>query len=93
MATTGSNATGFRIVAGVAAIDFDKDKFECTQQESGLFDLDSVNPETIHLTLSLHDASTHPWIVILGIEFCHLTGNKVVIADRKYNAMAVVKVI
>jgi hypothetical protein len=93
MATTGSNASCFRIIASAAAIDFDKDDFECTKQESDLIDLNNVQPETVHFSFSLPDGSAHPWIVVLGIEFCHQIGSKLVMADRKYNAMAVVKVI
>jgi hypothetical protein len=93
MAITGSNATRFRIIAGIASIDFDKNDFECTKQESDLFDLHRVDPETVHFSFSLPGGKPDPWIVILGIEFCHQIGDKLVMADRRYNAVAVVKVI
>lgn len=93
MVATSSNATNFRIIASVGALDFDKGDFECTQQQTDLYDLKSVLSETIHFSFALPGDRVYPLIVLLGIEFCYEVGDRLAMIDRQYNAMAVVKVI
>lgn len=93
IATTVSKATDFRIIASVAAIDFDRVDFECRQQQTDFFSLQSAEPRAVHFSFSLPDDRAYPSIVLLGIEFCQLVGDKFSAIDRQYNAMAVVKVV
>ena len=83
MVNTLSNADSFSIIGCAAAIDFVGQETEFVQQQTDFITFTSFHPASIHFALQLPPGNKHPVIIAIGVMFPD---------DKKFNAMAVVKV-
>lgn len=90
---TPEGATHFRMKAGGALMDFVKRDYVAATSESADVPLTHEPQGPLQLNLAVTPNSTNPLLLVFGIEFMQvLNGIGYPMADRAYNAMAVVRV-
>jgi hypothetical protein len=88
-----AGATHFRIAAAGAAIDFEQEQFEQSASETALLPLDATATQAVELVNNVTENSTHPMLLILGIEFYQeVNGLPYTMRNGAYNALQIVKV-
>ena len=86
------SATGFRIVATGAEIDFDGGTYRSESDSSPVFSTGREPVAPMRLSMGINKRSKHPLFVALSIQFFKLIGNKLEkVAQREY-ASAIVAV-
>ena len=88
-----SGATHCKIIAAAASIDFELGTWDVKQAETAFLVLGPQTEAAQTLALPLPAASTHPIMVVLGIEFVQQVNGKMYdLKNGAYNALAIVKV-
>ena len=88
-----SGATHCKIIAAAASVDFENGTWDVKQAETGYLTLGPQTEAAQTLALPLPAASTHPIMLVLGIEFTQLVnGKQYDLKNGAYNALAIVKV-
>ena len=89
-----SGATHCKIIAAAASIDFELGTWDVKQAETAFLVLGPQDQAAQTLALPLPAASTHPIVVVLGIEFVQeVNGKKYDLKNGSYNALAIAKVL
>ena len=89
-----SGTTHCKIIAAAASIDFENNAWDVKQAETAFMVLGPQNQVAQTLALALPAASTHPIVVVLGIEFVQQVNSKMYdLKNGSYNALAIVKVL
>lgn len=89
-----SGATHCKIIAAAASIDFELGTWDVKQAETAFLVLGPQDQAAQTLALPLLAASTHPIVVVLGIEFVQeVNGKKYDLKNGAYNALAIAKVL
>ncbi len=88
-----SGTTHFKIVMGIAELDFANETSAFESDETAILPYDSADTADINLAAVTTVNSTHPVIQVLGIEFYQeVNGQMYPLKNGAYNALAVVKV-
>lgn len=86
-------STHFQLFCATAAVDFEAETFEVVSASSGELPYDLIPTGELVLDTSIGANSTHPVVVILGIEFLQqINGKFYSLKNGTYNACAVVNV-
>ena len=93
MIVTTSGANTFMLTAMAASLHLEKETFPVEPVQTGLLDISLQPHENLQLKLPvIEHQPDHTIIVALGIEFVHRIRRSIQQAEKKYNALAVVKV-
>ncbi len=93
MVAAPSGATHFKIVSSGAEIDFEKNVFTNDQQETAELPWDSNATAVINLQNNITANSTHPLLLLLGVNFFQFVNGKMYsLKNGAFNALAIVKV-
>jgi hypothetical protein len=88
-----NGTTHFKVVTGVAALDFDAETSTFENDETAILPYDSTTTAAIDLSATITANSVLPVIQILGIEFYQeVNGAMYPLKNGSYNALAIVKV-
>ena len=88
-----SGTTHLRFVAGIASVDFEAATFETKYTETSFLTYSTTSVAAQDLALPLTASSTHPIIMVLGVEFYQdVNGKKYPLNNGAYNGLAVVAV-
>ena len=86
-------ATHFRLVAGVAEIDFEANVYVVNSSKTAELVIDEVATAIIALNNAFTAASTHPVFLVFGIEFLQqVNGAFYPLKNGAYNPLSIVKV-
>jgi hypothetical protein len=90
---TPGDATCFSIVVAAAGINFNSYRnIEFDHHTTDIFFVSSVWTSPMQLTLNLQAGITMPVFIALGIQFFESQSGKLIIIDKKFNAMEIVRV-
>jgi hypothetical protein len=93
MIALAQGATHFRLVSGVAEIDFEGNVYVVNTQKSAELVIDEVATAAIALNNAFTAASTHPVFVVFGIEFLQqVNGAFYPLKNGAFNPLSIVKV-
>ncbi len=93
MITAPNNTTHFTIMAGIAEINFQANRFVVDTKKSAQLSFNSLPTEEIKIELAITPASTLPLFVVLGIEFYQeVDGEVQMVENGEHNSMALVLV-
>ena len=88
-----NGTTHFKVVTGVAALDFDAETSTFENDETAILPYDSATTAAIDLSATITANSVLPVIQILGIEFYQeVNGAMYPLKNGSYNALSIVKV-
>lgn len=87
-------ATHCKIIAAAVSLDFENGTWDVMQAETDFMVLGPQEQAAQDLALPLPAASTHPIVVVLGIEFVQQVNGKMYdLKNGAYNSLAIVKVL
>ncbi len=93
MVVAPAGSTHFQLFAGIASVDFEKETFDAGSALSGELPYNNSLTKAITLTASVPADSTHPVIIVLGIEFMQQVNGKFYsLKNGAFNACSIVKV-
>jgi hypothetical protein len=88
-----NGTTHFKVVTGVAELDFDAETSTFENDETSILPYDSATTAAIDLSATITANSALPVIQILGIEFYQeVNGAMYPLKNGSYNALSIVKV-
>ncbi len=91
--TPPGGATHFKFITGAASINFETKEFVMDSHESDMLPLDATPTALLSLSNLVTVASTHPLILLFGIEFFQgVNGVKYSLRNSSYNALGIIKV-
>ena len=89
----GPGTTHFKIISAGTEINFESGVFTTDSKESDYLPFNSANTALINLENSVTAASTHPLLLVLGVEFSQeINGVQYPLNDGSANALAIVMV-
>jgi hypothetical protein len=93
MISVPAGATHFKLVSAAAAIDFELNQYNADTAETAQLPINDLATSVITLTNNLPAASTHPLVLVLGVQFSQeVNGSYYPLKNGVFNCLAVVKV-